>query len=156
MPYYKDNQNAIYFLGDAAHINFLPTDCVLVPEVEALNIANPPPTLDVLKVTTSNTLADNFVTAIGQSVSYMGTTFQADKDSRDKLVEVLISCKDTLPVGFYWVDALNNQVPMTLLELQGLSQAMMAQGWTAFQKLQTLKTKANAASSAKVLATVIW
>jgi hypothetical protein len=97
-------------------------------------------------------LTQAYNAAIQQPVSYMGTTFQADPDSVTKLMQVLaaMSPVGATPTGFYWVDALNNHVAMTLAQAQGLAQAIMGQGWAAFQNLQT--KKASVASATSVIA----
>ncbi len=103
-------------------------------------------------------LESAYSAAIQHSVIYMNSTFQADADSQNTLCKVLaVSIAAAgVPQGFYWLDADNNKVTMTLAQLQGLAAAMMAQAWTAFQKLQSLKTAARAATTAQALAAIAW
>jgi hypothetical protein len=56
----------------------------------------------------------------------------------------------TVPASFAWLDVNNLPVPMTYAELQGLAGAMLAQGYAAFQNLQT--KKASVASATSVIA----
>lgn len=96
--------------------------------------------------------------AIQVSVSYMGTTFQADSDSVAKVLQVLAAMTPAgaTPSGFYWLDATNAKVLMTLAQVQGLAQAIMNQGWTAFQNLQTKKASVNSATTVSGVLAVVW
>ena len=85
-------------------------------------------------------------------------TFQADSVSQAYVMQTTqgYSIAGATPSGFYWVAADNTHVPFTLADLQGLYQAMLEQGWTAFQKRQTLKAQINAitTSTANAVAAV--
>lgn len=96
--------------------------------------------------------------AVAQPVSYLGTTFDADEWSQTTLTKVLTSLVSAgaTPVGFYWVDASNNKVSMTLLQLQGLAGVMLTQGWTVFQTLQDRKTQARAAVTVAAVQAITW
>ena len=87
-------------------------------------------------------LYEAYTVAIYQSVSYMGTTFQADANSERLLTITLAS--GALPEGFSWVDENNVAVAMTFAQLQGLSSVLLAQAWAGFSKLQDLKTSVRA------------
>jgi len=90
-------------------------------------------------------------------VSFKGTTFQADEESRARLLSTLAAwTATTLPTGFFWVDSLNNQVPMTYTDLQNLLAAGATQFFTAFQRLQTLKGQINSATTVSAVNLVIW
>ncbi len=91
-------------------------------------------------------------------VSYMSTTFQADDYSQTTLNKTLacLTPAGATPAGFYWVDANNVPVTMTLAQLQGLAQAMFATGWAAFQHLQALKGAVNAATTVAQVQAVTW
>jgi len=116
---------------------------------------NPVPSAQASKIAE---LAAAYANAIVQPVAYMGTTFQADLISQDTLNKTLaaITPGGATPAGFYWVDAVNNQVAMTLAQLQGLAGAMMANGWAAFQNLQTKKASVLAATSVSAVNGVGW
>lgn len=92
--------------------------------------------------------------AIQVSVSYMGTTFQADNGSQDRLTESLVA--GTVPAGFYWLDANNVQVEMTFVQLQGLASVMLVRGQVEFTKLQGYKTEVRAATSVAAVKAVTW
>lgn len=108
----------------------------------------PGPSLDQVKAAKIVELTSAADAAIGGLVAYKNTQFQADEAvSQSRLKGVLTAyTAATLPANFYWVDAGNNQVPMTYADLQGLAAAMANQGWAAFEKLQTIKAQVNAAS----------
>ncbi|MEO6147184.1 MAG: DUF4376 domain-containing protein [Sulfuriferula sp.] len=91
-------------------------------------------------------------------VSYMSTTFQADTGSQDVLSKTLAALTPigAAPAGFYWADANNMQVPMTLVQLQGLAAAMMSQGWAAFQHKQTQKAAIRAAITVAAVQLITW
>ena len=96
--------------------------------------------------------------AIQQPVTYMNTSFDADSASQDTVNKVLaaLAPSGAVPVGFYWVDANNAQIPMTLSDLQGLANAMFTQGWAAFQHLQDLKAQVRDATTVAQVEAVVW
>jgi len=97
-----------------------------------------------------------YYNAIQIPVAYMGTTFQSDIASQDTLNKVLVGLNGTTPVGFYWVDAVNAKISMTNAQLQGLAGVMLAQGWTAFQRLQTRKDALKIATTLAQIQAVVW
>jgi hypothetical protein len=117
-----------------------------------------PPSLADVKVTQIALLTAAYTMAIQQPVPYMSTSFQADMDSQTKVVQVLAAMTPVgaTPAGFYWVDAANNHVSMTLAQVQGLAQVMMDQGWAAFQNLQTRKAAVAAATTIEDVQAVTW
>lgn len=101
--------------------------------------------------------------AIYQSVSYASAggvtkTFQADSSSQNYLFLATQGyfLAGAAPAGFYWVSEDNTQVPFALSDLKGLYAAMLAQGWAAFQKLQTLKSAINSATTVSEVKSVTW
>lgn len=93
-------------------------------------------------------LSDGYAQAIARPVTittHAGVTkaYQADAASRQNVRDMLAaySPAGALPTDFYWVAADNTQVPFVLSDLQELAAALGAQGWAAFQKLQTLKAQ---------------
>lgn len=106
----------------------------------------------------SQILYASYINAITQPVAYMGTMFQTDSISQDNLTKTLtgFASAGSAPIGFYWVDSTNNQVPMTLVQLSGLAQVMLGQGWSAFQHLQTLKAQVRAATDIATAQAIIW
>lgn len=99
------------------------------------------------------TLPVSFTTAGGVT-----KTFQADQDSQMVLVKSQhgFEIAGSVPQGFYWVAADNTQVPFTLADLKGLYGAMLAQGWAAFQHMQTLKATIRAATTRVAVTAVTW
>lgn len=95
-----------------------------------------------------------YETANSQDIAYMNTTFQADKNSVDTLSKVL--AVGSVPTGFYWVDSLNNKVPMTYADLQGLANAILVRNQVNFDKLQALKVKVKAATTLQDLEVILW
>ncbi|CAJ0737800.1 hypothetical protein R77592_04437 [Ralstonia mannitolilytica] len=101
--------------------------------------------------------------AVTAPVSYTtagGVTknFQADLDSQIVLVKSQqgFALTGSVPEGFYWVASDNTQVPFTLADLKGLYAAILAQGWAAFQRLQTQKAAVRAATSKSAVQAVTW
>lgn len=95
-------------------------------------------------------LSLSYAAAIQTPVSYTSKggvtkTFQAGSGSISNLQNTILGYQaaGTTPSGFYWVSADNTQVPFTYADLQGLAAVMVAQGWTAFQHLQTQKAAIN-------------
>lgn len=99
-----------------------------------------------------------YLTACSANAPYMNTTFQADDRSVQLLNGAVTSytLAGAVPVGFYWRDANNVDVPMTLAQLQGLGQAVSAQVWAAFQKMQALKAQVLAAASVAEVEAITW
>ena len=87
-------------------------------------------------------------------IAYMNTTFQADKNSVDTLSKVL--AVGSVPTGFYWLDSLNNKVPMSYADLQGLANAILVRNQTNFDKFQTLKAQVKTATTQAELDTIVW
>ncbi|TDV39515.1 uncharacterized protein DUF4376 [Paraburkholderia caballeronis] len=85
-------------------------------------------------------------------------TFQADSGSQETLSLAAngYNFAGAVPAGFYWKSEDNTEVPFALADLKGLYAAMLAQGWAAFQQLQTLKSQVNAATSVSAVQTVVW
>ena len=134
---------------------------VIVPGPSGAPVAVDPSTLltlDQVKAQKISELTSAANAAIGGLVSYKNTQFQADEAvSQSRLKGVLTAyTAATLPANFYWVDAGNNQVPMTYADLQGLAAAMANQGWPAFERLQTLKAQVNAAADIASINAVSW
>ena len=109
------------------------------------------------------TLNAAYQNAIVQDVSYTSVagvtkTYQADTTSQQNLLIATTgyNLAGATPAGFYWVAADNTQVPFALADLHGLYLAMLAQGATAFQHLQTQKAAVNAATTAAAALAVTW
>ena len=107
-----------------------------------------------LQVDKIATIETDYNNANELDIPYMATTFQADKASQDLIVSVLSA--GSVPTGFFWVDATNNQVSMTYVELQGLSGSILTRNQTNFVKWQTLKAQIKACSSQVELELIVW
>jgi hypothetical protein len=103
-------------------------------------------------------LQSAYQSAAAQPVAYMSTTFDADSSAAQNVQASLAALTPvgSTPAGFYWVDAANNHVPMTLGQVQGLAQAIYAQALSAFQKLQTLKALVRSATTVSAVQAVTW
>lgn len=95
----------------------------------------------------------SFTTSAGVTKIY-----QADADSQSSLKDALIGFTPAgaTPSGFYWRSLDNTNVPFTLADLQDLAQAMIGQGWTAFQKRINLREQIAAATTTSQVETITW
>ena len=126
-------------------------DGVLISGVTEVTGSWPPaPTLAQTQIAQLSSLAQSYTTAIQTPVSYTSKggvtkTFQADAGAVSNLQNTVLGYQaaGATPAGFYWVSEDNTQVPFTYADLQGLAAVMVAQGWTAFQHLQTQKAAVN-------------
>ncbi|ENY5857483.1 DUF4376 domain-containing protein [Salmonella enterica subsp. enterica serovar Bareilly] len=71
-------------------------------------------------------------------------SWDASKASQDRLVPVLIVAKSgQLPPGFFWTDASNEDVPVTVDDLTaidaGMTQAMVVQGFKIHERQRQMK-----------------
>lgn len=112
-------------------------------------------TLEQAKASKRAELTAAYLSAATLPVSYMGATFDADEWSQQKMIKAIASL-GIAPSGFYWVDAANVKITMTLLQLRGLTQVVLSQEWNEFQKLQTRKTQANAAATVAAVQAITW
>lgn len=154
MPNYKSPDNQIHFLDSTEFEHLLPAGSVPISDADLAILRAP--TLAQAQANQIATLTASYSSVIQLPVAYMSTTFQADTDSQNTLNKVLVALNGAVPSGFYWVDASNNQVAMTFAQLQGLAAAMMAQGWTAFTRLQTLKAQVKSATTVSAVQAVLW
>lgn len=99
-------------------------------------------------------LSQAYVNANEADIPYLTTTFQADSYTQTLLTGILAG--GAVPTGFTWRDVANNDVPMTFVELQGLSQAIVARGQVNWTKYQQLKTKIKQAKSKADLDLITW
>lgn len=104
----------------------------------------------------------SYLIAMQAPVSYMGTTFQADKDSQALMSQAILGLQSiiaiggTVPAGFAWWDINNNPVPMTLLQLQGLYATGVAAVNTAFVNRQAKKAAIRAATSVAAVQAIVY
>ena len=101
--------------------------------------------------------------AVTKPISYTsrgGVTksYQADSASQTVLMQAAqgYTLAGAVPSDFYWVSDDNTQVPFVLEDLSALYQAMLAQGWAAFQRKQSLKAQVNAATTVAAAQSITW
>jgi hypothetical protein len=85
-------------------------------------------------------------------------TFQTDADSQTLVMQTTqgYQIAGSVPAGFYWKAADDTLVPFTLADLQGLYSAILAQGWSAFQKRTALKQQIKAATTVSAVEGITW
>ncbi|WP_321865735.1 DUF4376 domain-containing protein [Paraburkholderia tropica] len=123
----------------------------------------PAVTLAEAQATQQAVIVAAYENAVAQPVSYktvggVTQTFDADADSQTVLMQATqgYGLAGAVPSGFYWVAADNTHVTFALADLSGLYQAILAQGWEAFQKKQALKAQINAATTVADVQTIVW
>jgi len=91
-------------------------------------------------------------------VSYMGAQFPSDLNTLLLLSCTLIqgATPQGLPTGFQWFSATGTGVQMTLAELQGLGNAIFAQVYAAYVKLQGLIAQVETATTVAAVQAVVW
>jgi hypothetical protein len=104
------------------------------------------------------TFSTSYQAALQVPIAYMGTTFEADASSQIVVAHSMMvyAVEGATPAGFYFVDVNNNQVPMTLAQLQGLGSAIADSYWTVFQKWTALKAQVLAATTLAEVQAVTW
>lgn len=165
MTLWVDTNNVLHddMDGTALDLPAWPTGLTIATQAQIDAIQNPPPTLSQAQAVQTALMYVGYNTDLTKSVTIttaggVTQTFQADLNSQDLLSRATQGYKDagTVPAGFYWVAEDNTQVPFTLPDLQTLYSAMLSQGWTAFQKLQTRKESIRAATSVASVQAIVW
>ncbi|MGF6549298.1 DUF4376 domain-containing protein [Paraburkholderia youngii] len=125
-------------------------------------VATPVLTADQKRARQKALIDTSYAVAVQEPVSFKtagGVTnlFDGDATSQTILMQTTqgYTIAGGVPSGFYWVAVDNSQVPFTLADLQGLYTTMLARGWTAFQKRQTLKAQVDAADVNAVQG-IVW
>ncbi len=155
------------FRGQTAYdqITGTPQEITAIGPLPANFALSPPPAMQLSNAQAAQNamLFAAYQAAIAQPVSFttaggITKTFQADVGSVANLQASILGYAKTgaTPAGFYWVAADNTQVPFIYADLQGLGEAMMTQGWTEFQHLQTQKAAVLAASTVADVQAVTW
>ncbi|HFZ9217535.1 TPA: DUF4376 domain-containing protein, partial [Salmonella enterica subsp. diarizonae serovar 61:r:-] len=75
-------------------------------------------------------------------------SWDASKASQDRLAPVLVVAKSgQLPPGFFWTDANNEDVPVTVDDLTaidaGMTQAMVNMGWKIHERQREMKKEVD-------------
>lgn len=145
----------------AAHGMPLPAPTTLQPYVI------PAPTsaqlLAQAQVAQTASFRQSYLAAISANISFTDAagvtdTYQADPAS----VAVLNNCLSgfrvsaTVPTGFYWRSATNQNNPFTYADLEGLASAMTTRGFTNYAHLQTQIASVMAATTVSAVDAVTW
>lgn len=114
--------------------------------------------LAAAQATQVSSITNSYGIAITTPVSYMSTTFRCDSESQVILAHALTVYNQigSTPTGFYFLDTANNQVAMTLPQLQGLGAAVASQYLAAFQKRVTLIDQIEVATTVAAVQAVVW
>ncbi|MFA6903329.1 MAG: DUF4376 domain-containing protein [Gallionellaceae bacterium] len=117
-----------------------------------------PPTLTDMQATRIALMEAEYQAAITAPVVYMSTTFQADRDSQILLDQAIsiYTRQGMTPAGFWWKDAANVHVAMTLAQLQGFGDAIASRVWSSFQTLDARKAAIRAATTVAQVQGVVW
>ncbi len=168
--YYQDPNGGLHFLSALDRANAVTLGLPLpdpswqpISNSQASAVQNPPITLAQAQAAQIAFLEAAYESAVTEPVTYTtagGVTkaFQADMDSQIVLVKTQqgFAIAGSVPQGFYWLSSDNTQVPFTLADLKGLYGAMLAQGWSAFQHLQTQKAAVRTAATVAAVVAVTW
>ncbi len=125
------------------------------------NVPDPVPLSDLAN-NQIQIIKNSYNQAISNNVTYTNSVgtfeYQTDVNSRNNILSTItgFSLANTVPPNFYWRSANNVNVPFTLTELQELAQAMLSQGWTAFEKRTTLIDQILSANTANTITSVVW
>jgi len=109
--------------------------------------------LDNIKTVQIDRLKEAYYVATQLPILYMGTKFQADTVSVDKITRTLSA--GTLPNNFCWFDIDNLPVKMTFIELQGLSTVILEQTQGAFTNLQMTKNEVIEATTLEEIKSIV-
>lgn len=167
MPYFQEANGELHYLSaqdvENGGESLLPTGCNQITDSQAAAIQNPPLTLAQAQAVQVSAITQAYENAVVQPVGFtteagIAKTFQADPASQNVLVQSMqgYNLAGSVPTGFYWVSTDNTQVEFTLTDLKGLYASMLAQGWEAFQKKQTLKSQISAAKSVAAVQAIEW
>lgn len=89
------------------------------------------------------------------AIVYMGTVFQADKESQVLIAHVLIASGGVLPPGFVWYDGSNQPVVMSYTQLQGLAAAILQRGQPLFIQKQDKKAQIRNATDITTITGIV-
>jgi len=140
-PAKADQRNWIVI--DGVLTGLVPTDAQLLAKAQATQLIM---------------LTANYNAATYADVAYMGTTFMGDADSQQLFANAaqIYGAAGATPTDFYTVDANYTKVPMTLDQLKGLTQAIAAQVWAAFQRWVEVRQALAAATTVAEAEAVLW
>lgn len=143
---YKDTQNKVHEIQDGfQHLMAgWPIGYTEITDEEAVILLTPVKTLDELKQSQIDLEEAAYEAAIQEPIAYLGTTFQADKKSRELLTDVLVAAGFVMPTGFMWRDSNNQAVLVEGALLQGLATTILLRGQPLFWAKSARKDVINA------------
>lgn len=141
------NTQVITELGVNLPVGFSPVKSQALLDKEAM---------DAARTDRYTYIEDAYQAAIQANIDYIGYTFQADTASQDIMTKSLSSMKGVAPADFGWYDILNNKIPMTADQLQGLSNAIFLRGVPLFDYRQMCKSLIREAVYPADVVAVTW
>lgn len=149
MPFYKDYDNKVHFLESAEFAPLLPAGCVAITDQEAVERQRPPaPLIADLRAALHARINDwRDEQERGVIVfEHAGRSWDGGLHVRTRLQPVLSLAE--MPHGFFWTDAANNDVPMTMPELQALNvaheAAIVTRGFEIHVRQRAMKSEVAA------------
>ena len=96
--------------------------------------------------------------AIDAGVEYAGVRYDTDAVSRDNITGTLTAVQAGVPLpdGFTWRSEDNQDIPMTVGNLAGLSAVVLAHVNTCYQRSWALKAEVDAAETVAEVDAVVW
>ena len=151
----EDNVTTRGFIYDPINKEIIANPLLVV------EVVTPPPTdveiLAMVQATQIVKITNEYNANISTAVISFTTdkdvtkTYQVDPASQTYAQSTLVALSQmpvpATPAGFYWVSSDNTHVPFTFADIQGLAQAMFAQGVVAFQNYQAKKAAIRAATT---------
>ena len=115
------------------------------------------------QATQSALLRSSYLSAIAANISYTSAagvtdTYQCDPGSIRNIQSCLSAFRasGTVPSGFYWRSATNNNNAFTYADLVNLSAAIANRGFTNFAQLQSLLAQVMAATTVSAVQAIVW
>lgn len=161
MPFYKDQQNHVHFLDDAAFAYVLPPGSVEISDEEAEALRNPPPALADIKAAKNAEINAARAAANTGTFIHDGKAFSCDALSRSDIdgMNGYVALYDALPPGFpgAWKADDNSYYPIaSVAAWKAFYASMVAAGTENFAHSEALKAQLAAATTAEEVAAVVW
>ena len=153
IDYTTNNNNGVGSLALWNPVNGTP------PTTDQLQTALDGIQLTGYKTLQSQAIENSFQTATyATPIAYMGTTFWTDSNSQTLLLGAssAMTMDGAVPSGFAWWDTTGSPIEMTLAQLQGLLQAVVAMINTNFVKKKALLVQIAAATTATAVQAIVW
>ncbi|MEC4682390.1 MAG: DUF4376 domain-containing protein [Nitrospirota bacterium] len=120
------------------------------------------PTLAQAQAAQVATLRTAYGNANATSISFTDSagvtdTYQCDDVSVQNLNRCISGFRSgTVPSGFYWRSATNRNNSFTYADLEALGLEIANRGFANFEKMQTLLTQVESATTVSAVNTIIW